>query len=210
MDEDEDQEDEDDGFDADDGFEDDDDDASWKVRRCAAKALYTLISTRGSGDLLDNGVLYSQAAPSLIKRIDEREENVRLEIISALALLIRKTGEGLHVANFSLDDTDPPVAVPAPLNRKRRRQSSAGTAMTVSQFRAGSGLTSPVLERVPTTGPRADLAQLTPGIVRGIYQATKRQNCAYKAVHYQPLDDIVLVQRGGLGFILPRSHRSSS
>ncbi|EFY87885.1 cullin binding protein CanA [Metarhizium acridum CQMa 102] len=203
MDEDEDQEDEDDGFDADDGFEDDDDDASWKVRRCAAKALYTLISTRGSGDLLDNGVLYSQAAPSLIKRIDEREENVRLEIISALALLIRKTGEGLHVANFSLDDTDPPVAVPAPLNRKRRRQSSAGTAMTVSQFMAGSGLTSPVLERVPTTGPRADLAQLTPGIVKASIKQLKGKTVPTKQSIINLLDDIVLVQRGGLALFFP-------
>ncbi|MCJ1305298.1 hypothetical protein MMC08_008112, partial [Hypocenomyce scalaris] len=32
----------------------DDDNASWKVRRCAAKVIYTIISTRGSGDLLEN------------------------------------------------------------------------------------------------------------------------------------------------------------
>ena len=43
---------EDDDSEADAGFDDDDDDASWKVRRCAAKTLYTLISTHGSGDLL--------------------------------------------------------------------------------------------------------------------------------------------------------------
>lgn len=198
MDEDEDQEDEDDEFDADDGFEDDDDDASWKVRRCAAKALYTLISTRGSGDLLDNGILYSQAAPSLIKRIDEREENVRLEVISALALLVRKTGEGLHVANFSLDDLDSPIAAPVPVNRKRRRQSSAGTATTVSQFMAGSGLTSPVLEKVPATGPRADLAQLTPGIVKASIKQLKGKTVPTKQSIINLLDDMVLVQRGGL------------
>lgn len=203
MDDEEDQEDDDDEFDADDGFEDDDDDASWKVRRCAAKALYTLIATRGSGDLLDNGVLYSQAAPSLIKRIDEREENVRLEIISALALLVRKTGEGLHVANFSLDDVDSPVAAPVPVNRKRRRQSSAGTATTVSQFMAGSGLTSPVLEKVPATGPRADLAQLTPGVVKASIAQLKGKTVPTKQSIINLLDDIVLVQRGGLALFFP-------
>ncbi|TWU73359.1 hypothetical protein ED733_000451 [Metarhizium rileyi] len=203
MDEDEDQDDEDDEFDADDGFEDDDDDASWKVRRCAAKTIYTLISTRGSGDLLENGVLYNQAAPSLIKRIDEREENVRLEIISALALLIRKTGEGLHVANFSLDDLDSPMTAPAPLNRKRRRQSSAGTATTVSQFMAGSGLTSPVLEKVPATGPRADLARLTAGIVKASVKQLKSKNVPTKQSIINLLDDMVLVQRGGLASYFP-------
>ncbi|KAK8932419.1 Cullin-associated NEDD8-dissociated protein 1, C-terminal part [Metarhizium anisopliae] len=147
--------------------------------------------------------LASQAAPSLIKRIDEREENVRLEVISALALLIRKTGEGLHVANFSLDDLDPPIAAPAPLNRKRRRQSSAGTATTVSQFMAGSGLTSPVLERVPTTGPRADLAQLTPGIVKASIKQLKGKTVPTKQSIINLLDDIVLVQRGGLASFFP-------
>ncbi|KAK2071721.1 hypothetical protein P8C59_006125 [Phyllachora maydis] len=59
MDEDEEEEDfgNDEEFEADGGF-DDDEDASWKVRRCAAKTLYTTISTRSSGDLLDSGVLY--------------------------------------------------------------------------------------------------------------------------------------------------------
>ncbi|QPG97138.1 hypothetical protein C2857_005839 [Epichloe festucae Fl1] len=199
MDEDEVEDEEDDEFNADDGFEDDDDDASWKVRRCAAKTLYTLISTRGSGDLLDNGVLYKQAAPHLIKRIDEREENVRLEVISALALLIRKTGEGLHIANLSLDDPEPAApAAQAPLNRKRRRQSSAGTATTVSQFMAGSGLTSPVLEKVPATGPRADLAQLTPNIVKASIKQLRGKAVPTKQSIINLLDDVILVQSGGL------------
>lgn len=198
MDDDEGEDEEDDDFDADDGFEDDDDDASWKVRRCAAKTLYTLISTRGSGDLLDNGVLYSQAAPSLIRRIDEREENVRLEVISALALLVRKTGEGLHVANASLDDQEPSAAVAqTPLNRKRRRQSSAGTATTVSQLMAGNGLTSPVLEKVPPTGPRADLARVTPAIVKTAIKHLKSKTVPTKQSIINLLDDIVLVQSGG-------------
>ncbi|KAG5997707.1 hypothetical protein E4U52_003283 [Claviceps spartinae] len=192
---------EDDEFDADDGFEDDDDDASWKVRRCAAKTLYTLISTRGSGDLLENGVLYKQAAPSLVKRFNEREENVRLEVISALSLLVRKTGEGLHIANSSLDELEPAVApTQPPPNRKRRRQSSVGAANVVTRSKtARSELTSPVLETVPAKGPRADLAQLTPSIVKASIQQLKGKAIATKQSIVNLLDDIVLVQSGGLG-----------
>ncbi|PFH60999.1 hypothetical protein XA68_18417 [Ophiocordyceps unilateralis] len=194
----EDDEDEDEAFDDDDGLDDDDDDdASWKVRRCAVKALYTLIATRGSGDLLENGVLYAQAAPMLIKRFDEREENVRLEVISAMSLLIRKTGEGLHLPDVSLDDTEPEAATQMPLSRKRRRQSSGGSVSS-SRFSAGTGLTSPVLDQIPATGPRADLSRLIPSIVRASIKQLKGKTVATKQSIVNLLDDLVLVQRGGL------------
>ncbi|KAK0383764.1 hypothetical protein NLU13_9675 [Sarocladium strictum] len=196
----EDQEDEeddgDDEFDDDDGFEDDDDDASWKVRRCAAKTLYTLISSRSSGDLLENGVLYSQAAPPLIKRLSEREENVRLEVISALSLLVRKTGEGLHTAEFSLDEAELDVVSQAPVSRKRRRQSSAGNSAAFHM--AGPGVTSPVLEKVPLAGPRADLARLTPSIIKSSAKHLQGKSVPTKQAILILLDDIVSVQRGGL------------
>lgn len=205
MEEDEDEDDEDDDedeFDADDGFEDDDDDASWKVRRCAAKALYTLISTRASGDLLDNGVLYSQAAPSLIKRIDEREENVRLEVLSALSLLVRKTGEGVHPVDTSFDDFEGEAVGQMPLSRKRRRQSSGGSG-SVSKFMAAPGLSSPVLEKAPTHGPRADLTRLTPLVVKAAVKQLKAKAVPTKQAVLSLLDDIVFVQRGGLAEYLP-------
>ncbi|RDA93010.1 hypothetical protein CP533_0713 [Ophiocordyceps camponoti-saundersi (nom. inval.)] len=192
-------EDEDEAFDDDDdGFDDDDDDdASWKVRRCAVKALYTLIATRGSGDLLDNGVLYSQVAPTLIKRIEEREENVRLEVISAISLLVRKTGEGLHLPDAPLDDLEPEATTQVPVTRKRRRQSSGGSA-NVSRFSAGAGLTSPVLDQVPATGPRADLSRLIPSIVHASTKQLQGKTVATKQSIINLLDDLVLVQRGGL------------
>ncbi|PHH92250.1 hypothetical protein CDD83_8269 [Cordyceps sp. RAO-2017] len=189
--------DDDDEFDQDDGLDDDDDDASWKVRRCAVKTLYTLIATRGSGDLLDNGVLYAQAAPVLIKRVDEREENVRLEVISTLSLLIRKTGEGLHMADLSLDDLEPEAVGQMPLSRKRRRQSSGGSA-NAARFMAESGLTSPVLDKVPPTGPRADLARLIPGIVKVSTKQLKGKTVPTKQAIINLLNDLVLIQRGGL------------
>lgn len=187
--------DEDDEFDDDDGFEDDDDDASWKVRRCAAKTLYTLIATRGSGDLLENGVLYNQSAPDLIKRIDEREENVRLEVISALSLLVRKTGEGLHTSELSLDDNEPEVVTQVPISRKRRRQSSAGGA---SQQPAVPGVVSPTLDKIPKTGPQADLAGLTPTIIKAATKHLKGKTVSTKQSVVNLLDDMVSVQRGGL------------
>ncbi|KAK5993931.1 Cullin-associated NEDD8-dissociated protein 1 [Cladobotryum mycophilum] len=203
MDVDEDEEDDqDDEFEDDDGFEDDDDDASWKVRRCAAKAVYTLISTRGSGDLLENGVLYNQAAPQLVKRIDEREENVRLEIISALSLLIRKTGEGLHTVDLGHDEYEPEMIVQTPINRKRRRQSSGG-GPSAAKFMAGAGVTSPVTEKIPTHGPRADLSRLTPSIVKAVTKQLKGKTVATKQAIVSMLDDLVSVQRGGLVDFFP-------
>lgn len=201
-DDDDEMEDEDDEFDADDGFEDDDDDASWKVRRCAAKAIYTLISTRGSGDLLENGVLYNKAAPTLVKRIDEREENVRLEIISALSLLVRKTGEGLHTVSLAFDELESDPVAQAPISRKRRRQSSGGGS-SMSKFLGGPGLTSPVLEKAPTHGPRAELSQLTPSIVKASSKQLKGKNISTKQAIISLLDDIVSVLRGGLVDFFP-------
>ncbi|PCD41390.1 hypothetical protein AU210_003945 [Fusarium oxysporum f. sp. radicis-cucumerinum] len=172
-------------------------DPNYNVRRCAAKTIYTVISTRGSGDLLENGVLYNQTAPHLIKRISEREENVRLEIISALSLLVRKTGEGLPTTDLSLDDLEPDSETRIPISRKRRRQSSGGGA-SASQFMSGSGLVSPVLEKIPPSGPRADLARLTPSIVKAITKQLKGKTIPTKQAVIKLLNDIVSVQHGGL------------
>ncbi|PNP45918.1 hypothetical protein TGAM01_v204331 [Trichoderma gamsii] len=198
----EEEDDQDDEFEDDDGFEDDDDDASWKVRRCAAKAIYTLISTRGSGDLLDNGVLYNQAAPQLVKRIEEREENVRLEVISALSLLIRKTGEGLHTVDLTRDEYEPEMVSQIPVNRKRRRQSSAGGS-SAAKFMAGSGITSPGAEKIPAQGPRADLSKLTPSIVKAATKQLKGKTVPTKQAIVSMLDDLVSVQHGGLVDFFP-------
>lgn len=190
----------DDEFEEDDGFEDGDDDASWKVRRCAAKALYTLIATRGSGDLLENGVLYRDAAEPLIKRIDEREENVRLEVISAFALLVRKTGEGLYSSELSLDDYEREEIIQVPISRKRRRQSS--TTHATHGLRA-PGLVSPVQEKIPQTGPQADLARHTPAVVKAATKHLKGKTVATKQAIISLLDGLVSVQRGGLSEYLP-------
>lgn len=65
----------------------DDDDMSWKVRRSAAKCLETLITARP--DLLSE--FYRAAAPVIISRFKEREENVKADIFSAYNALLRQT-----------------------------------------------------------------------------------------------------------------------
>ncbi|KAI1340999.1 cullin binding protein CanA [Xylariaceae sp. FL0016] len=189
----EDDEDEDDDFEDDGGF-DDDDDASWKIRRCAAKTLYTLISTR-STDLLDQGTLYREVAVPLIRRFDEREESVRLEVISTMTLLIRKTGEGV-IHSVSMDDE---LLQSLEGSRKRRRQSSGGfTVAHKAPFLGVTGLTSPTTESVPKTGPRADLSRLTPQIVKTATKLLKGKQIATKQAIINLLDDLISVQNGGL------------
>ena len=189
--------DEDDDFEADAGFDDDDDDASWKVRRCAAKVLYTLISTRGSGDLLDDGTLYTQVAPVLVQRFSEREENVRLEIIATISSLVRKTGEGV-IVNFSIDEGNDYIGH-APQSRKRRRESSTtATFDTKTILSMSAGLTSPTVEPVPASGPRADLARLSPAIIKSATKLMKGNSIPTKQAIINLLDDMVSVQNGGL------------
>lgn len=196
----EDEEEDDDELDDDDEFEDDvgfddDDDASWKVRRCAAKTLFTLISTRSS-DLLEKGTLYRDVAGPLIKRFDEREESVRLEIIGTLALLIRKTGEGV-VRSLPLEDQE--LLQSLPESRKRRRQSSGGLALhNKAPYLGGTGLSSPTREQVPASGPRADLSHLTPQIVKTATKLLKGKQIATKQAVVTLLDDIISAQNGGL------------
>lgn len=191
----EEEEDEDDELD--DAFDDDDDDSSWKVRRSAAKALYTVISTRGSGDLLDNGVLYQKAGPVLVKRFEEREENVRLEVVSALSLLVRKTGEG--VFESLSEEQEPEVHEALPINRKRRRQSSVGGAVGSGAAMSIAGVGSPVQEKTPQVGPHADLAKLTPAIIKASVKLLKGKLVPTKQAVVNLLDDMVNSQRGGLG-----------
>ncbi|KAI8951465.1 armadillo-type protein [Xylaria longipes] len=183
----------DDEYEDDDDFDDDDDD-SWKVRRCAAKALYTLISTR-STDLLDNGTLYQDVATPLVRRFDEREESVRLEVISALSLLIRKTGEGI-IHSVTTEDE---ILQSLPDSRKRRRQSSGGFGHgNKAPYMGTPGLTSPTQETVPQIGPRADLSKLTPQLVKSSTKLLKGKQIATKQAVITLLDDLIAVQNGGL------------
>ncbi|KAJ6164756.1 hypothetical protein N7470_003428 [Penicillium chermesinum] len=134
------------------------DDMSWKVRRCAAKLLHTLISTYGRSKALEDATLYQEVAPALIARISrEREESVKLEVVHTLTALVRKTSEGSAI--FSSDGVFESLSG-SKNSRKRRRQDS-DASMVDFEPAAGtsSAIDSPVVPSSPKSGPQADLAR---------------------------------------------------
>lgn len=175
----------------------DDDDISWKVRRCAAKVLYIIVSTRSHGDLLDNGVLYDRIAPVLIKRFQEREENVRLEILAALNLLINKTGQGIPSRESDNADTEAPQAE-LTRSRKRRRASTSDEFDPHGPVQTRMGVNSPVPSPPPASGPKADLARSRPAIVQGIIKILRQGPVPTKQAGLNLLRALILVQSGGL------------
>ncbi|KAL8763671.1 MAG: hypothetical protein Q9184_000566 [Pyrenodesmia sp. 2 TL-2023] len=182
------------------GVVSDDEDASWKVRRCAAKALYAIISTRSNGDLLDNGVLYERIAPVLVSRFQEREENVRLEVLGTLTSLVRKTSDNAITAFSFAGETEFELtsAIEA-RSRKRRRLGSDATLFesTVNSI-SQAGFKSPDFSPPPSSGPKADLARLSSSIIRGVSKLLKQSTLATKQSGVVLLREIVIVQHGGL------------
>ncbi len=176
-----------------DGAMSDDDDASWKIRRCAAKALYAVISTRSNGDLLENGTLYERIAPVLVSRFKEREENVRLEVLTTLASLIRKTGEGV-VSNITTSEQELDFTADLASRSRKRRRVNSDTGSLPSSM----GLASPAESPSPLSGPKADLAQLSPAIVRGVAKLLRQTSILTKQSSITLLRDLVLVQSGVL------------
>ena len=62
-----------------------------------------------------------------------------------------------------------------------------------------SGLVSPVIEPLPASGPRSDLARLSPNLIKVTTKLLKGSSIATKQALIKLLNDIVLVQHGGLG-----------
>ncbi|KAF2658931.1 TIP120-domain-containing protein [Lophiostoma macrostomum CBS 122681] len=190
---------EDDDFEEEAGF-DDDEDGSWKVRRCAAKVLYTLISTRSNGDLLEDGTLYNRVAPALISRFKEREENVRLEVLATLSNLVRKSGDG-PAPTLRLAEEQSQGTMGPPISRKRRRGGSDASMFDIhANSSAFQGYDSPAPSSTPPVGPRGSLAKLNPEIFRGVAQLLKASSSppTTKQAVIVLVKDIVVTQRGGL------------
>ncbi|KAF2825774.1 TIP120-domain-containing protein [Ophiobolus disseminans] len=178
---------------------DDDEDASWKVRRCATKVLYTLVSTRSNGDLLEDGTLYSKVAPALIARFKEREENVRLEVLATLSNLVKKSGDGPSPVKFA--DEHAPGAMGPPPSRKRRRGGSDASMFDLhGNSSLSMGFDSPARSSTPAVGPQASLSKLSPDIVKGVSQLLKQSTSppSTKQASIVLVKDIVITQRGGL------------
>ncbi|KAF2024087.1 TIP120-domain-containing protein [Setomelanomma holmii] len=188
-----------DDFEEETGF-DDDEDASWKVRRCATKVLYTLISTRSNGDLLEDGTLYSKVAPALVARFKEREDNVRLEVLAALSNLVKKSGDGMAPVKFADEHPQTGTMGPPPSRKRRRGGSDASMFDLHANSSLSMGFDSPARAPTPSVGPQASLAKLSPEIVKGVAQLLKQSSCppSTKQASIVLIKDIVITQRGGL------------
>ena len=189
-------EDEDDEYaelDDDDAFSDVDD-ISWKVRRCAAKVLYTIVS---ASTISDHVMLFGRIAPALITRLNlEREENVKLEIIAAMAALVKKSGSTAFVqSSYNNGTTTAPAAsIPIVNTRKRRRQDSNAS---LQEF---EGTWSPpiVPASPPTGGPQADLVALIPKTVQALTKMWKKASISLKQAAVTLLRGLALTRNGAL------------
>ncbi|KAI9731003.1 MAG: hypothetical protein M1834_005464 [Cirrosporium novae-zelandiae] len=199
SDDDMDDDDNEDGFADDEDFEEeelsDDDEMSWKIRRCAVKVLHTIISTRAGVDLMENGILYLRVAPELVKRFREKEENVRLEILSATSLLIQKTGQQ-SLPTTSQPGDDSYTQNSTQYSRKRRREPSDASMLDAHDGSASSPELAP--SSPPHTGPRADLDKLKSTIVPAAAKLIKESSLPTKQAAMTMLRELIAVQRGGL------------
>ncbi|KAL2870676.1 putative cullin binding protein CanA [Aspergillus lucknowensis] len=175
------------------------DDMSWKVRRCAAKLLYTVISTYGRGRALDDASLYQQIAPALITRFTkEREESVKLELVSTMDALVRKTGEGSMIitSNGFLES----VGSGSKNSRKRRRQDSDASMIDFepsmgSSSAVGTPLAAP---SPPESGAQSGLANALAVIIRSLVKMWKQASIPLKQAIIVLLKSLALVRYGGL------------
>lgn len=144
---------------------DDDEDASWKIRRSASKMLYKLISVRGN-ELIEGGVVYERIVPILIKAFKEREESVRLEILAAITLIIKKTIDTVAPLPLATGRSSLPMQTLSPNPRKRRRGDS--NPGILEEHIASQGFASPIQLSSPTSSSRKDLLKLGTSILSGL------------------------------------------
>ncbi|KAE8152902.1 armadillo-type protein [Aspergillus avenaceus] len=184
------------GFEEEGGYSDVDD-MSWKVRRCAAKLLYTVISAHGRGPASDDS-LYQQIAPALIARFGkEREESVKLEVVSTMTALVRKTGEDVMIvtSNGFLESVGG-----SKNSRKRRRQDSDASMIDFEpSIGTSSAIGTPVMiPSSPKSGPQADLARSVPTVVQSLVKMWKQASVPLKQAIIVLLKTLALVRYGGL------------
>ncbi|OAP62878.1 hypothetical protein AYL99_02105 [Fonsecaea erecta] len=179
-------------LDDDDAFSDVDD-MSWKVRRCAAKALYTIIS---GSSVSDRAMLFGKIAPTLISRLfGEREDNVRLEVIAATTALVRKTGSGLTESLTRVDSSENP-AMPTNTRKRRRQDSEADKKDPDLRGLIAIRASPPIIPASPPTGSQADLVSLVPKIVQALTKLWKKASIALKQAAVVMLKTLTLARNG--------------
>lgn len=190
-------------FDIDEDFEedegaDDEDDLSWKVRRGAAKTLFTIVSVR-SAELLENADKYDRIATALVERLSEREDSVRVEILSTMSVLIRKTGETENHTDAELANGLEKSLKLKSQTKKRRRGDSDASMSDAARSGRYTGSTSPEAYTPPYTGPPAYLAKIEHKVLAGIIKLLKTSTVPSKQASVTVVKDLVVAQGGGLG-----------
>lgn len=114
-------EDDDDDFldDDEDGVYSDDEDLSWKVRRASAKVFVSLFATQSQ--LLYK--FHQELAPLLIRRLSEREENVRIEVIQAYITLLHHTREivrNIHIDQNQMTPLESDTIISSYITKRRK------------------------------------------------------------------------------------------
>jgi cullin-associated NEDD8-dissociated protein 1 len=178
------------------------DDISWKVRRCAAKMLHTVVSTYGSGRLLEDGTMYQEVAPALISRFaKEREESVKLEVVVTLTALVRKTNEGATI--ISSNGFTESVGGSKNSRKRRRQDSFASTLDFEPSMGTTSAISSPVITpAAPESGPQAELERLLPALIQSLVKMWKSASVPLKQASVVLLKSLALARYGGLADFL--------
>ncbi|KAI8905790.1 armadillo-type protein [Powellomyces hirtus] len=167
----------DEGADADEEEEEDDeyeedysdeDDVSWKVRKASSKLLASIIGTRT--DVLRDLLL--NVAPVLISRFKEREESVRVDILTTFAVLVKQTGAAAGLQKVGERTSDTPEA--------KRRKGSVG------------------LPDSEDVGPRELLRQWVPQLSIALAKELKGKSIPSRQAGFSLLRELVRVLNGGL------------
>ncbi|KAJ3158045.1 Cullin-associated NEDD8-dissociated protein 1 [Geranomyces variabilis] len=147
----------------------DEDDVSWKVRKASSKLLASVIGTRS--DSLED--LLQTVAPVLITRFKEREESVRVDILSTFSILAKQTGVAAGVQSvgerFVTNGRD-----------AKRRKGASGSAQTEA------------------TGPRELLGQSVPRLSIALANELKGKSILTRQEGFKLLRELVRVLDGGL------------
>ncbi|KIX08601.1 uncharacterized protein Z518_03257 [Rhinocladiella mackenziei CBS 650.93] len=169
------------------------DDISWKVRRCAAKALYTIVSGVPAAD---RAILFGRIAPVLISRLfNEREDSVRLEVIAATTALIRKTGSGLTQTLTRVDSSENP-AMPTNTRKRRRQDSEADRKDPDLRGLISIRSSPPIVPASPPTGSQAELVNLVPKIVQALSKLWKKASMSLKQASVIMLKTLTMARNG--------------
>lgn len=170
------------------------DDLSWKVRRCAAKVLYTIIQGVSAAD---RAILFDRIAPVLISRLfNEREDSVRLEVIAATTALIRKAGSSLTHSLTRVDSAGDDPAAPTNTRKRRRQDSEADRKDPDLRGLVTSRSSPPIVPPSPPRGPQADLVGLVPKIVQALCKLWKKASLSLKHAAVVMLKALTLARNG--------------